>query len=549
MPNERTYTPHPASRLDVIPALFVLGIVAAAVALPGLVVVWTVIVGLWKTDTASESAVIVDYWMPMLLVRSVGWALGIGLLATIIALPAAWAARAAGTRIVPLLLIPMLMPSYLAFAGWGLLRAPGTLIGNWLARGPSHGPNFWPRAADSILAIIGLSLWSWPLAAIILMASFRRVDDDTLNAVRLEPCSLFRRMQFLVTMHHKAIVSALVAVTLVMFGSAIPLHLAQVPTYAVELWFDLSAVPWDQRWRIWLAAWPLLLIASTAAFVISRRITTVLQSDSPQLATRGTSYGRARFAGACAVAVWGVSVLVPIALFALSLRSIKTLSAFWKLNNDAMLTSAAVSVIVGLLAILIAAAFWQMNASTRFRRLGFVCLGLLLCSGLIPGVLVGSATAQAWSRVGSVTGIHASITPLILGHVARFGFLPALVGCWLARTEPQAENLLRKLDGADGFKGWLGACLPTQVGCLVAVALACAALSFHEIESAVILQPPGADSFARRMLELLHFARYEDLSAGAIYVLSIGLILALAAAWLARPAASRQDPPIRTSQL
>lgn len=534
--------------MDVLPAIFVLGIVAAAVAMPGLVACWTVMTGLLQADPTAQTGVQVDFWMPRLLVRSVGWALAIGVLATAIAMPAAWAARTVGVRIVPLLLIPMLMPSYLAFAGWGLLRAPGTLIGNWLARGPAEGPNFWPRAADSILAVAGLSFWSWPLAALILLASLRRVDDDTLNAVRLEPCSMLRRVQFLVAMHRKAIASAITAVTLVMFGSAIPLHLAQVPTYAIELWFDLSAVSWDQRWRIWLAAWPLVLIAIVAAVVISRRITTVLQSDSPQLATRGSSHGRARFAGSCAAAIWVVSVLVPVALFAFSLGSVRTLSSFWKLNNDAMLTSASVSLGIGLLAMLIAAAFWQMNSSTRFRRIGFVCLGLLLCSGLIPGVLIGSATAHAWARIDSATGIQASITPLILGHLARFGFLPALVGCWLARTEPQAENLLRRIDGADGFRGWLSACLPTQAGSLLAAALACGALSFHEIESAVILQPPGADSFARRMLELLHFARYEDLSAGAIYVLSTGLILALAAAWLARPSASVQAPPGGPSQ-
>src|SRR5690606_38286480 len=71
----------------------------------------------------------------------------IALLATTIALPAAWATRTWRGPALVALLVPMLLPSYLAYSGWGLLRAPGTALGDWLMMGgwgDPQGANLYP---------------------------------------------------------------------------------------------------------------------------------------------------------------------------------------------------------------------------------------------------------------------------------------------------------------------------------------------------------------------------------------------------------------------
>src|SRR5262249_19125526 len=67
-----------------------------------------------------------------LLVSTLGWCGAIAALATALAWPAAWAlrnpnrhSRTAGA----LVLVPLLLPMYLAYAGWGLLRAPNSALG------------------------------------------------------------------------------------------------------------------------------------------------------------------------------------------------------------------------------------------------------------------------------------------------------------------------------------------------------------------------------------------------------------------------------------
>ena len=54
-------------------------------------------------------------------------------------------------------------------------------------------------------------------------------------------------------------------------------------------------------------------------------------------------------------------------------------------------------------------------------------------------------------------------------------------------------------------------------------------LSLYEIESSVIVQPPGVENLSRRLLSLLHFSRDEQLSAAAVWLVGMGLVPAVGA--------------------
>ena len=63
----------------------------------------------------------------------------------------------------------------------------------------------------------------------------------------------------------------------------------------------------------------------------------------------------------------------------------------------------------------------------------------------------------------------------------------------------------------------------------------------HEIEATVQLATPGSASIAQRLLDLLHYARDEDLCAGCITMLAGGTVAALAAGWLVSALLSPRD--------
>ncbi|MEO0631077.1 MAG: hypothetical protein AAFY46_10165, partial [Planctomycetota bacterium] len=124
-----------------------------------------------------------------ILARTLAWATGIGLLATLLALPIAFATRGLTARWSPLAALPLLMPMPLVYAGLNLFRAPGTVVGDWLAMGPS-----WRAiAAGRIVAVLGLALWSTPIAVAALASGVRSLDRSLSESTALEGAGPVRR--------------------------------------------------------------------------------------------------------------------------------------------------------------------------------------------------------------------------------------------------------------------------------------------------------------------------------------------------------------------
>lgn len=489
----------------------------------------------------------VDIWP--LLVRTMLYAGAIGVLATAFAWPAAWALRHSGRRgvhVLALVTMPLLLPNYLAYAGWGLLRAPRTPLGDLLARQPA-----WATTGfNAGLAVAGLALWAWPLAAIVLGAGVRRVPDSILDTLRLEAGAWWRRWWVLGRMLAGPLGAAVGAVMLVMLGSAVPLHVAQVETYAIRVWLLLNLTP-DQG-AAWAAAWPLLLIAAAVAAYAAWGLGRRAASDTDASDAGHARRGGARWALVGTVALLAASIGVPCVLFLLSMRepgrafsasAVASLSGeFWRITGPGVRSSAATGAWVALLSAGLAAAAWAAaSAHGGGRRHGdhrtaravvLVCVGLLLLAGLAPGVLIGSAVSAAWNGQGWLRWAADSRLIVVVGHLARFGFIPALLGWWLAGLESREERGVRALDGAETLRGWGVARFPLHAGAVVGVALGVGMLSFHEIEATVILQPPGVDNLAQQLLENLHYARDERLAAAVVNLLAAGLGIGYAAAYL-----------------
>jgi hypothetical protein len=515
--------------------------VAVAVGFPGLVAIRDVARGL---TNPAVLPVRVGY---SLLWPTLGWCALIAALATTASLPAAWVMRR-WRGAVPILVAPLLMPSYLAYAGWGMLRAPGTWLGNWLMRGPASAPagsNWWPVAAGRVQAIAGLVLWAWPLAALVIGASLSRLDESVLEQLRVDGARRWKRGWTILAMTRAGVAAGAALVFLVMIGSAVPLHLAQVETYAIEVWRLLDELPSDQRWRVWVAAWPLVVLALIAGAALTRKIAegdaagevAAWQQDR-RLQAIGWPRDPARvhMSVIAAAAMWGLSVIGPLIVVLLNLHGTRQLLTFWKLSAGSISVSAQIAGMVAALALVLAGASW-LGAETRARWLRLaaaVCLSTLLIAGLIPGILVGAATAQAWNRWEPLRWVADSPAIVVLGHLARFGFVAAIAGWLLARSEPAALRDLRRIDAGDSVRGWFQAAAQPRLAAMAGLAIASGVLSFHEIESAVMLQPPtsAGGGFAWRMLQALHYSREEDIVPGLATVLAVAISGSGLAAWL-----------------
>lgn len=458
----------------------------------------------------------------------------IAVIAVALALPTGWLMRGAGSRrgrLGALVLVPMLLPSYLAFAGWTLLRAPRTYLGDRLADAPAWVTD-WVKIG---IAVGGLALWSWPLAALVLGRAARRVDQGVLDALDLDGPALWRRLLILGRLMRPGIMGALVLVMLVMSGSMVPLDVSGLESYAIVLMRFLQQHPSDLP--VWWASWPLVVVAVVSALVM-------VWLTGADDGAEGDERVREEERGGALVwtlGVWALGVVVPGVLFLLSLREPphaataetirRFLWAFWRDSGSAVASSVSVAARVGALALVISVCVWfAASRGGRGARVAAVCAAMLTITGLVPGVLVGTAVRRGADMAPESIG--ASSWLVVMGHLARFAFVGALLALWLARRETREERSLRLIDGADTPRGFAHACLARQWGVVVGVGLATAILSVHEIEATVIIWPPGMRNLAQEMLDALHFQRDERMGAAAVNLLALGTGVAYLAGWL-----------------
>lgn len=461
------------------------------------------------------------------LVRTVLWVSVISLLAVLFGLPAGWMLRRNVSALVVLVLVPLLMPMYLVFAGWGLLRGPGTWVGDALGRAP-------PGVLVGVnkgLAVVGLALWAWPIAALVIGVAARRVPTVLMDALALEPASIWRRGWMVCGLLRNGIMGALAVVGLIMLGSAIPLHLAQVRTYAIDLWTMLSISP-DIR-GVWIRALPLVILAGVGGLLVFWGVSNE-RGARDELSPDGYDVRVGLGVHAVAGVVWMMSVVVPLVLFGVMLRHGASVGEFWKFAGWAVARSAGVGVCVGVMvATVTLLAFASLSAG---RGVGRVWIGVvssaLIGLGLVPGMLIGVAGQGFWNAPWMPASAYVSIWPLVWAHVARFSAVGVVVGIWLAGRESEDERSSRVLMAGESLLGWWVIRGRPALGVMAGVGCAAAALSLHEIEAAVTLQAPGPTSVAQYLLEKLHYARDEQLCAACLNLLAIGLVLAGAAAAL-----------------
>lgn len=537
------------------------GLAVLAIGVPAGVVVWSVGGGLatgeGREAAAASAGLNWSAWWR--LGTTVGVAALLGVLSMGLAAGPAWLVARGRWVWAGVCAGPMLLPAFLAYSGWSVLRGPRTAVARWLEGPASDLVADAPVIAGQAIAIAGLALWAWPLAMLGAAPAWSRIDQDVLDEARLS-AGAWRGLGMRLRLMRGGLVMGAGVVALVMLGSAVPLHLSQIETDAIRLWLLLDLASADRRWTAWVGAWPTVLMAIVGSVVVWRVIAGGREAGIGRAGTGGGG-GRLRWVGGVWMGVLlVVSVLGPMGLFAWSVTEGGLWMRFWRDYGEGLRESGVVAGWVGLvgagmtaLAAFVvtgrrAGALSRGLTATRpdSRRFGDGtggegALGLLvvvwMVAALVPGVMVGSATLDAWTRMGAGWVTQSSLI-VVLTHVCRFGAVAALAGVWVARSEAREIGWLRGLDGALELVGWVrtaGASMwMTAIGTGVAMGL----LSLYEIESAVIVQPPGVENLARRLLALLHFSRDEQLSVASVWLVGMGLVPAVlagvAVAWAGR---------------
>lgn len=452
-----------------------------------------------------------------LLVRSVAIAAGIGMAATMIGLPIGWVIGSGRSRLTPLLMAPMFLPSLLLYAAFNLLRAPETRTGAALIELASAGHRWAPIWAGYLLASLGLALWASPIAGVLLAPIWASDSGVFDRQLRVEPLGRAARLRIWLGAHRAVCLRAWAILTVVFLGSSVPMHLAQFDTWSIVLWRELSQRGAGGWGVVWIGATPVLLIACFGAWLVMRSVGSIEGSSSRNRGVGVGSVGLPFWVLAWACVVWAAAVLVPLGAMLWSLDDPRSVLQFWRLQGGALADSGGVALIAGVcsvvIAVCVAAAMGHPSAAAR--RFAKCSVFVLVALGLVPGVLVGASVAQSW-----VEGYAA----VVLAACARTAIIGAVVGALLSASEPGSQRALRWVEGSVGLGAWSRAVLARAWVALLGAGVAGGLVALSEIEASVMVRPPGMGNLPQQLLSDLHFARLEQLSASGVNLLGIGII-------------------------
>jgi ABC-type Fe3+ transport system permease subunit/sugar lactone lactonase YvrE len=527
-----------------------------------------------------------------LLARTVGYAAGVAVVATVLAIPAAivlgrgrgWAARALWLLLPAALLMPSITYAY---GWWQLLR----IIGDQ--------PE-WGGPLDVLRCIWTLATWLWPIPAGVLGLALRRTDVDVQQQALLDG-ALWRLTARQLAGPTAAAMACVLVLASQEFAVYEPTGISVVAT-EVRMVFETGAFssPDNPITASFIGGGGAAAPSSADEGIpdspdAPARLNQApgLQSNqAPGLQSRGLNGQDARAGGAVATSV--PLLLVAIILGAAGILGVRRVSAsaddlhegYWPrvLEPGMGLKLLALLIVVVTLAVptgaMIASLRIHRSLLTVWREFspqatgsliiatcaailsGIVAFcaavrrvrgGLILSLGafLIGGQLLAIALIRLYNRPapsplgfvnfgGDGLGrrrdlfdlIYNGIPIVVMAYLARFAWLALLAGGF-TRTRPwrQVRELVA-LDGATSVQAARHVLWPLAWPVLVASAVLVGVLSLTEVPATVLISPLRPQPLIPMLMGWVHMRRYDNMIEGSLLLMSMALVLALVAALL-----------------
>jgi ABC-type Fe3+ transport system permease subunit/streptogramin lyase len=439
-------------------------------------------------------------------------------IAGVLGLPVAVALRLASPRVRAVLWVAtvsvLVLPPFFVAGMW--MQVVG-FAGAWRV----GGADVWSAWVPLVMTAAVLGGMLWPLTALGVAGAADRVDPALVEAhPGLVGWALIRHVWWPPMRGALGPALALTA-ALAMGNFAVP-ALFQARVWPEVVWVEFST-RYDTG-AAFLLSWPYLLLATGFALVglvrpwswPGRRVA----AGAGLLRARLGRVGCRMVAG-CASGVLLLTLVLPLGLAVRQERMwtelLPALVAARPMLVRSILYAAGSATLVVAGGMLLA----------RWRG-GAWLAPLFFLPGIFPGMLLLRAFAEppwvAWRGTALVVFVALTL---------RYGFL----GWWVAarawrETDPALQDAAR-LHGAGVFWRWRHAVWPGARGSLAGLWYAVYALALWDVETLVLIVPPGGDPLALMIFNLLHYGHNPQVSALCVW-LGAAALLPLAVLGIAR---------------
>jgi iron(III) transport system permease protein len=375
-------------------------------------------------------------------------------------------------------------------------------------------------------AIWILSLMLWPIPLVASLSAWRALDAAHFDAEpELRGWQLLRWLLWPAA-RNAVSCAAILTFVIALNQFSVPAIL-QVKVLPVEAWIQFSSALSPAR--ALAVSWPLIAIP-IVALVLFRRINIQWNVETIPPASHAVrrQLGLPWFAAAATVTALLLLISVALPLFQLfgAPRTWTELSGVWQASWPLALNSAIFAAGAALLALLIALLTWR-------TRLGWGLWALFL----LPGMLLSIALIWALNRP-VLEILYRSFAVVTVALTLRYsGPVWALVRQGFRGRDPALMDAAQ-LDGLSPWGVLRHVYWPRAAATVFGAAYASYVLCLWDVETIMVLYPPGAETIALRVFNLLHYGHVAQVNGLCVILLAVaaapGCLYALCAAFSRR---------------
>ncbi len=443
-----------------------------------------------------------------LLINSLVLVTGTTALALACAVPVALAAQVAGARgrrwLGGACLLTLALPAFFVSGMW--MEWIG-FSGAWRLGGGWLSERWMPIAVSSVV----LALLLWPMGALLVMGAWDRLDARLLEA---EPELRGRALWTAVLWPQvrPILVQPALVIAMVALGHFSVPALFQARVWPAEVWVEY-ATRFD-AWAAWQRCWPLGLVAVGAVGLLTRQRWTwpILQQGTSSRMLR-ERLGRSWVVGTLAVAI-GIVLVALVFPVMTALAAPRTwtelLPALEAAGGAAWRTFAYASVAASAVTVLaVALVRWKVAAVSAVV---FVAPGVF--TGMVLAETAGKVTWDFFRSVGGWVVVALSV---------RYAFV-----AWLAarRMWGDSDPRLREwlgLAGAGRWSTWWHAVMQGRWGPMAGAWFVVYLLGLWDVETAILVVPPGGDTLGLMIFNLLHYGHNAQVTALCLLLAGVAL--------------------------
>jgi len=397
-----------------------------------------------------------------------------------------------------------------------LALPPFLVINNWLELFSPNGP--WRRWLPVEIHSLGgtiavLSVMFWPISALLTLGALDRIEPSQLESDPLLRGRALLRWLLWPAARAAAGLAALLIFVLSFNQFSIPVIL-QVPVYPEELWLALTTRLNEEG--AWAAAVPMMVLPAVFLVLVRRREFSWPResgSSTQLILARQLGHGWCRAATAATVMLLVAGLGVPLGRLLWTGRTWEELPKLLRAAPDVAANSFIYAFVPATVAVVLTLALWAKS----WRGKGGWVLWLLF---FLPGVLMGRAVIFGLSE----TVLYGTSFVVLLALTVRY-FAVSWEGMSMAGSGLDPNLLdVGRMEGARGWALFRHFAWPQLVRPMAATWYVIYLLALWDVETLVLIYPPGGETLALRIFNLLHYGHNAQVNAMCVTLLGLAVL-------------------------